>query len=97
VARVLITGCGSGFGKLTALEFGQRGHQVFATCRTAASAEQLAADAYAIEGIQTYALDVTDQAAIDRVIRARHPRNPRPGGGHRRAGEQRRHRASRSA
>jgi NAD(P)-dependent dehydrogenase (short-subunit alcohol dehydrogenase family) len=69
VARVLITGCGSGFGKLTALEFGQRGHQVFATCRTAGSAEQLAAEAYAIEGIQTFTLDVTDQAAIDRTIR----------------------------
>jgi len=68
MARVLITGCGSGFGKVSALELARRGHQVFAGCRTAAAAEQLGAATTSLDTLTTLPLDVTDLPAIDRAI-----------------------------
>lgn len=69
MATILITGCGSGFGKLSAVELARRGHQVFASCRTLAAAEQLGAETAGLDGIATLALDVTDQASVDAAMR----------------------------
>jgi len=53
---VLITGAGSGFGKLTALALAARGHRVLATCETDAQVTALAAEAPQLE---VRRLDVT--------------------------------------
>ena len=60
---VLITGCSSGIGRATALAFADEGWTVYATARDPADIETLA-DA----GCETAALDVTDEADIDRVV-----------------------------
>jgi NAD(P)-dependent dehydrogenase (short-subunit alcohol dehydrogenase family) len=69
VASVLVTGCSSGFGKLTALLFGRHGHTVFATMRDTDKAgpmEAMAAD----EGldVRVLALDVTDTASVEAAV-----------------------------
>lgn len=68
MARILITGCGSGFGKVSAVELARRGHRVFASCRTRAAANELRATTAGLDGLTTLALDVTDQASIDGAI-----------------------------
>jgi len=69
MARVLITGSNSGFGRLTALTLVGLGHDVVATMRTPAKGEQLVADATAAEGnLVVRALDVTDQASVDAAL-----------------------------
>lgn len=60
---VLITGAGSGFGKLAALALQERGHQVIATTQ---SDEQAAALASEAPGIRTERLDVTT-SDVDQV------------------------------
>jgi len=60
---VLITGCSSGIGRATALAFADEGWTVYATARDPTDIETLA-DA----GCETAALDVTDDADIDRVV-----------------------------
>lgn len=60
---VLITGCGSGIGKALALAFHQQGHRVCATARRLQTMQDLAS-----QGIQTLALDVTQEADIQRVL-----------------------------
>lgn len=60
---VLITGCSSGIGRATALAFAEEGWTVYATARDPDDIEPLA-DA----GCETAALDVTDEADIDRVV-----------------------------
>ena len=66
---VLVTGCSSGFGKLTALVFARHGHTVFATMRDTAKAGPMEAMA-AEEGldVRVLALDVTDAASVDAAV-----------------------------
>ena len=69
MASVLVTGCSSGFGKLTALLFGRHGHTVFATMRDTDKAGPMAAMA-ADEGldVRVLPLDVTDTASVDAAV-----------------------------
>jgi len=69
VAFVLVTGCSSGFGKLTALLFARHGHTVFATMRDTAKAGPMAAMA-AEEGldVRVLALDVTDTESVTAAV-----------------------------
>jgi NAD(P)-dependent dehydrogenase (short-subunit alcohol dehydrogenase family) len=60
----LITGCSSGIGRATALHLQQQGWKVYATARTPAQLEELRA-----AGCVTAALDVTDPASAERVVR----------------------------
>jgi NAD(P)-dependent dehydrogenase (short-subunit alcohol dehydrogenase family) len=71
MATVLVTGTSSGFGRLTALEFAQRGHVVFASMRDTAKATPLLAAAEAAGvALEVLRLDVTDRAAVDTAIAA---------------------------
>src|SRR6185295_6420910 len=69
MANVLITGCSSGFGLLTALEFARKGDHVFATMRNMAKAgaleQQRDAEKLPIDILQ---LDILDQASVDGAI-----------------------------
>ena len=69
VASVLVTGCSSGFGKLTALLFARHGHTVFATMRDPAKAGPMEAMA-AEEGLEVHvlALDVTDPGSVTAAV-----------------------------
>ena len=71
MAVVLITGCSSGIGKLSALEFARRGHRVYASMRNLQSESFLRKDAdrerLAIEIIQ---LDVTDEKSVNIAVRS---------------------------
>lgn len=64
MARVLITGCSSGFGRLAAEELARRGHQVYAGLHKPGTASPAGAH----ESIRWVELDVTDAAAIDRAV-----------------------------
>lgn len=74
MSTVLITGCSSGFGDLTARELARRGHTVFATMRdiegkNAAAAARLRSGAEAMGGdLHVLELDVTDGASVDRAV-----------------------------
>jgi NAD(P)-dependent dehydrogenase (short-subunit alcohol dehydrogenase family) len=57
MARTLITGCSSGFGRATAVELKKRGHVVVATARRPETLEDLDVDA-------RLQLDVTDDASV---------------------------------
>ncbi|MFZ0660409.1 MAG: SDR family oxidoreductase [Candidatus Binataceae bacterium] len=65
----LITGCSSGIGKLSALEFARRGYRVYASMRTVENAGYLraAADAERL-AIETIELDVTDTASVKDAV-----------------------------
>ncbi|HUV17053.1 MAG TPA: SDR family oxidoreductase [Ilumatobacteraceae bacterium] len=65
MARILITGSNSGFGKLAALSFARQGHGVIATMRTLEKGDDLRARVDA-EGlpIEIRRLDVTDPASV---------------------------------
>lgn len=66
-AAIVITGCSSGFGRVTALYLARRGWQVFATVRREADAGQLLAEAKAggSDGNLTPLLcDITDAAQV---------------------------------
>lgn len=71
MASVLVTGCSSGFGKLTALAFARHGHTVFATMRDAAAAGPMEAMA-AEEGldVRVLTLDVDDDASVRAAVAA---------------------------
>jgi NAD(P)-dependent dehydrogenase (short-subunit alcohol dehydrogenase family) len=58
---VLITGASKGIGRATAIEFARRGYRVIATARNPLSLQGIDAD-------QRVALDVTDQASVDRAV-----------------------------
>ncbi len=62
---VLVTGCSTGFGLLTALAFARRGDRVFATMRDVAKAGELraAADAESLT-VEVVPLDVTNDASV---------------------------------
>ena len=70
MATVLITGCSSGFGKLSALNFARKGDTVFASMRNTAKAGELEqakqAESLPIEIVQ---LDVTDDASVEGAVR----------------------------
>ena len=70
MATVLITGCSSGFGKLSALHFARKGDTVFASMRNTAKAGELEqakqAESLPIEIVQ---LDVTDDASVEDAVR----------------------------
>ena len=70
MAAVLITGCSSGFGKLSALHFARKGDTVFASMRNTAKAGELEqakqAESLPIEIVQ---LDVTDDASVEDAVR----------------------------
>lgn len=61
MARVLITGCSSGFGRATAVELKKRGFEVVASARRPESLEDLDVDA-------RLALDVTDNASVAAAV-----------------------------
>jgi NAD(P)-dependent dehydrogenase (short-subunit alcohol dehydrogenase family) len=63
MARVLITGCSSGFGQATAVELKKRGHEVIATARRPETLADLDAD-------ERLALDVTDDASVAAALAA---------------------------
>jgi len=63
MARVLITGCSSGFGRATAVELKKRGFDVVATARRLETLEDLDVDA-------SLALDVTDDASVAAAVSA---------------------------
>lgn len=68
---VLVSGCSSGFGLLIAVEAARKGHRVFATMRNLAA--RCALDAAASEAkasVEVLALDVDQQASIDRCVAA---------------------------
>lgn len=69
---VLITGCSSGFGLLTATYLAQRNYQVIATMRNLAKKNTLISELnkhnVAKEGVDILQLDVTDQASIHTAI-----------------------------
>lgn len=61
---VLITGCSTGFGKLAAQTFQEKGWNVVATMRT----PEKETDLVTSDTMQVTRLDVTDQASIDAAI-----------------------------
>jgi NAD(P)-dependent dehydrogenase (short-subunit alcohol dehydrogenase family) len=63
MARVLITGCSTGFGRATAVELKKRGYEVVATARRPETIADIDADAH-------LALDVTDDASVQEAVAA---------------------------
>ena len=63
MARVLITGCSTGFGRASAIELARRGHEVIATARRVETLSDL-------DVAERFALDVEDEASIDKVVGA---------------------------
>jgi NAD(P)-dependent dehydrogenase (short-subunit alcohol dehydrogenase family) len=69
MANVLVTGCSSGFGLLTARKFARAGHQVYATMRDLARAGDLEAARDAEDlPITILRLDVRDGASIEAAV-----------------------------
>ena len=69
MAVVVITGCSSGFGKLTALEFARRGNRAFATMRNTAKDGPLQAEAAAAGvSVEVLQLDVNDRASVEKAV-----------------------------
>ena len=62
---VLITGCSSGIGRATAIEFVERGWKVYATARKPETLTELAD-----KGCRTLALDVTDEGSRRAAVAA---------------------------
>jgi NAD(P)-dependent dehydrogenase (short-subunit alcohol dehydrogenase family) len=71
MANVLITGCSSGFGLLTALEFARRGDRVFATMRNTSKAGALQEAAGAENlSVTVLPLDVLDDASVASAVKS---------------------------
>ncbi len=64
---ILITGCSSGIGRLTAKYFQEKGWNVIATVRSEPEADT---ELSALENVFVTALDVTNQATIDSAVAA---------------------------
>jgi len=75
MAKVLITGCSSGFGLLAALRFARAGDRVFATMRHPERAPEALRRAAreAPLAISLLPLDVCDQASVDAALRESGP------------------------
>jgi NAD(P)-dependent dehydrogenase (short-subunit alcohol dehydrogenase family) len=69
MATILVTGCSSGFGLLSAVAFARRGDRVFAGVRDPASAVELHQQ-IAAEGLQLHVvqLDVTDAVSVELCV-----------------------------
>ena len=66
---ILITGCSSGFGMLTAARLSSRGHFVFATMRSLAKKENLLREVARRGGkVELLQLDVTDKTSIQNAV-----------------------------
>jgi NAD(P)-dependent dehydrogenase (short-subunit alcohol dehydrogenase family) len=63
MARALITGCSTGFGRATAVELKKRGYEVVATARRPETIKDIDADAH-------LALDVTDDDSVAKAVAA---------------------------
>jgi len=63
MARALITGCSTGFGRATAVELKKRGYEVVATARRPETIADIDADAH-------LALDVTDDTSVADAVAA---------------------------
>ncbi|HYV58941.1 MAG TPA: SDR family oxidoreductase [Acidimicrobiia bacterium] len=63
MARVLITGCSTGFGRATAVELTKRGHEVLSTARRAETLEDL-------DVTERLCLDVDDDASVADAVKA---------------------------
>jgi len=70
-STVLVTGCSSGFGLLTAVVFARNGHRVVASMRDTAKAAPLL-DAAATAGVEVEVaeLDVSSSRSVERAIEA---------------------------
>lgn len=62
MARVLITGCSTGFGRATAVELTKRGHEVLATARRPETLDDL-------DCTEKLRLDVDDDASVTEAVR----------------------------
>ena len=67
MARILITGSNSGFGRLAALTLARSGHEVIATMRNPAHADALLAEADGL-WVEVRTLDVCDSASVDAAL-----------------------------
>ena len=69
MSNILITGCSSGFGELTALALARRGDRVFATVRRPDAERALRgrSEAEKLE-LSVHLLDVTDANAVERTV-----------------------------
>ena len=67
MTNVLITGCSSGFGRLTALALARRGDRVFATVRRPEAVRPLEEAAAGLP-LSVHLLDVTDAGSIERAM-----------------------------
>jgi NAD(P)-dependent dehydrogenase (short-subunit alcohol dehydrogenase family) len=63
MARILITGCSTGFGRATAVELTKRGHEVLATARRPEAIEDL-------DVAEKLRLDVDDDASVANAVKA---------------------------
>jgi NAD(P)-dependent dehydrogenase (short-subunit alcohol dehydrogenase family) len=69
MAVAVITGCSSGFGMLSAVEFARRGDTVYATMRNTAKADRLRTEAAgAGVSVEVLQLDVDDKKSVDAAI-----------------------------
>src|SRR5262245_27082614 len=63
MARVLITGCSTGFGRASAVELTKRGHEVLATARRLEACDEL-------DVAEKIRLDVDDDASVTNAVKA---------------------------
>ncbi len=68
MSTVLITGCSSGFGLLTALEFARAGDDVYAGVRDPESADRLRAAAVEQQRLNIVTIDVVEPSSVDACV-----------------------------
>ena len=73
---ILITGCSSGFGRVTALHLARRGWRVFATVRRETDRESLLAETAGLP-VEVFLCDVADDAQVAALGQAVAERTPR--------------------
>ncbi len=67
---ILITGASTGFGRDTAETLARAGHRVFASMRDPKSRNRSHAEALRKQGIDTVALDVTDNGSVEQAVQS---------------------------